>query len=305
MHALNLLIAGNKSQLSKRLQAALQGTPHRQQEPSGRVQEKKSNSHAARSRPVDRIETASKPDSDVDDRDKLSSVSSLDLYEDQPNINTLDNAMVQQPAAFTAAQLPTIRKKVPHSVAEVFSQCLSFHEPSQPLQGLGVTSSSAPVRRPGSANPLGLQPALDKGTEDKILWGENLDFSLFLPNTITRPQVPELQVRFDDSGPGSSSNMTMVRKRKPVIDTFQKWLDAYTTYMIVIVTAYTRHALELLKYQQSISCVTTKFKGLTWLTYDEQIRGRAARDLTIDWGQVELELWTVTFSGLAKPHYLL
>ena len=94
----------------------------------------------------------------------------------------------------------------------------------------------------------------------------------------------------------------MIRKRKPVIDTFHKWLDAYTTYMIVLVTAYPRRAPELLKYQQTISCAATKFKGLTWLTYDEQFRRRAARDLTIDWGQVDLELWTVTFSGLAKPH---
>ena len=162
LQALNLPITGSKSQLSKRLQAALQGTQHRQQETSGRVQRQKSKSHAARSRPVDRTENASKPDSiDVDDRDELASVSSFDLYEDLPNSNTLDDAMDQPPAPFTAAQLATIRETVQRSVAEVLSQRPSFPEPSQPLQGLGVTSSSAPVRRPGSANPLGLQPALD------------------------------------------------------------------------------------------------------------------------------------------------
>ena len=251
---------------------------------------------------MDHTENTSKPDSDVDDRDELSSVSSLDLYEDPPSIDTLDDVLDQPPAPFTAEQLTTIRETVQHSVTEVLSQRPSFLEPSQPLQGLDVTSSSAPVRRPGWANPLGLQQALDKSTEDKILRGEYIDFSLLLPDTITRPQVPELPVCFDDSGPGSTSNMAMVRKRKPVIDTLHKWLDMYTTYMIVIVTAYPRHGLELLKYQQSISCVATKFKGLTWLTYDEQFHRRAARDLTIDWGQVDLELWTVTFSGLAKPH---
>ena len=49
----------------------------------------------------------------------------------------------------------------------------------------------------------------------------------------------------------------MVRKRKPVIDSFQKWLEAYMVYMLVIVTAF-----ELVKYQQIISRAITKFKGL-------------------------------------------
>ena len=90
--------------------------------------------------------------------------------------------------------------------------------------------------------------------------------------------------------------MTMVRKHKPVINTFHKWLDAFTTYMIVLVTAYP---------QRTISCAASKFKGLSWLTYDEQFRLRAANDLTINCGQVDLELWTVTFSGLAKLHCIV
>ena len=88
----------------------------------------------------------------------------------------------------------------------------------------------------------------------------------------------------------------------PVIDSFHKWLDAYTTYMLVIVAAYPRRALELLKYQQIISRAESKFKGLAWLAYDEQFRRYAASDLTRPWDLVDLELWTVTFSGLAKPH---
>ena len=72
--------------------------------------------------------------------------------------------------------------------------------------------------------------------------------------------------------------------------------------MLVIVAAYPRRSLELIKYQQTISSAATKFRGLAWRTYDEQFRRRAAYDLNIAWDQVDLELWTVTFSGLAKPH---
>ena len=71
-------------------------------------------------------------------------------------------------------------------------------------------------------------------------------------------------------------DVTMVRKKKPVIDTFQKWLDAYMVYMLVLVTIYPRRALELIKYQQIISRAVTKFKGLAWVSYDQQFRRRTA-----------------------------
>ena len=46
----------------------------------------------------------------------------------------------------------------------------------------------------------------------------------------------------------------------------------------------------------------TKFKGLEWDTYDEHFRCRAARDLTIAWDRIDIELWMVTFTGTAKLH---
>ena len=64
------------------------------------------------------------------------------------------------------------------------------------------------------------------------------------------------------------SPVTTVRKKKPVIDTFPKWLDAYMTYMLVLVNTYPRRALKLIKCQQLISRAVAKFKGLAWLSYD-------------------------------------
>ena len=87
-----------------------------------------------------------------------------------------------------------------------------------------------------------------------------------------------------------------------MINTFQKWLDAFTAYMLVIGAVHPMRALELIKSQQTISKAVTKFKDLVWLTYDEQFRRRAAYDLSKAWYKIDLELWTLTFSGLAKPH---
>ena len=141
--------------------------------------------------------------------------------------------------------------------------------------------SGTQPRRAGTATPLGLHRPLDRSLEDKILRGEFVDFTLLPPDSRIQTKVPELKLRLDDSSPGSlSSPPSMVRKRKPVIDTFHKWLDAYTTYMLVIAAAYPRRSIELLKYQQIISRAETLL------------------------GSCRLELWTVLFSVLAKPHCL-
>ena len=70
-------------------------------------------------------------------------------------------------------------------------------------------------------------------------------------------------------------------------------------------TSYPRCSPELLKYQQIIRKAGTKFKGLAFLAYDKQFCCRTAYDFSISWDQVDLELWMVTFSSLAKPHCLL
>ena len=116
-------------------------------------------------------------------------------------------------------------------------------------------------QRQGAATPLGLHRPLDRNLEDKILRGEYVDFALLLPDSLSRPQVPKIQLCVDDSTPGSTSPVSMVRKEELVIDTFQKWLDVYTAYMLVLITSHPRRSLELLKYQQIIIRVATKLRA--------------------------------------------
>ena len=201
--------------------------------------------------------------------------------------------------------MAAIQDTVRLSLEQAINSCLSpsvepFSSPPTP-----ITPTPAPQRQ-GAATPLGLHRPLDRNLEDKILRGAYVDFTLLLPYSLSRPQVPKIQLRVDDSTPGSASAFSMVCKRKLVIDNFQKWLDTYTAYMLVLVASFPWHSLELLKYQQIIlSRAATKFKGLAFLAYDEQFHRRAAYGLSISWDQVDLELWTITFSGLAKPHCLL
>ena len=111
----------------------------------------------------------------------------------------------------------------------------------------------------------------DRALVGNVLRGEYTDFPLLLPDTLYQSQTAEFQLRLDDSSSGPmGSPVTMVRKKKPVIDTMFEWLYAYMTYMLVLVNAYPRRALELTKYLQIISRAVPKFKGLAWLLYDQQ-----------------------------------
>ena len=208
-------------------------------------------------------------------------------------------SMDSSDAVFTPAQLEAIQDTVSSTVQAVF-QSLPHNDAIPPAPAF----SSTPSPHVSSvASPNGLNRPLDKALEDKIFRGEYVDFSLLLPETLYQTQTPALQLHREDSPPGYlGSLLTVVKRKKPVVDSFQKWLDAFMAYMLVIVTAYPNRVGELIKYQQIISRAVTKFKGLAWYTYDEHFRCSAARDLTIAWDRIDIELWTVTFTGTAKPH---
>ena len=301
---LNLPINGSRARLLERLRLATNSAPAATQRRSrGRLQTgrvHKTNSSASnkrvRPRPQPNVPTeqadAETHSSDEDGRSDVDSAVEEELLEDfEPE--------VLQDAVFSPAQMSAIQETVSTSVNEALRVFNNQETPARFADDLRTPSP----RTLNTATPLGLHRPLDKSLEDKILRGEYIDFCLLLPDSMYRSQAPALQLRYEDSSPGSQgSPLTLVRRKKPVIDTFQKWLDAFTAYMLVIVAVHPTRALELIKYQQTISKAVTKFKGLAWLAYDEQFRRRAAYDLSKAWDKIDLELWTVTFSGLAKPH---
>ena len=303
LQSLNLPITGSRAHLVERLRLATKSAPaatpgrSRSRAQNGRVHKDKplASNVRVRPRPHPSVPTeqadAETRSSDNDEQSDMDSVVE-ELFEDfEPQ--------VPKDAVFSPAQMSAIQETVSASVNEAL-RVFNNHE----AQARFPDNLRTPgPRMPNTATPLGLHRPLEKSLEDKILRGEYIDFCLLLPDFMYRSQAPALQLRYEDSSPGSQgSPLTLVRRKKPVIDTFQKWLDAFTAYMLVIVAVHPSRALELLKYQQTISKAVTKFKDLAWLSYDEQFRRRAAYDLSKPWDKIDLELWTVTFSGLAKPH---
>lgn len=71
---------------------------------------------------------------------------------------------------------------------------------------------------------------------------------MLLLDNLDQSQTPEIHVCLDESSSGpNGSPVIMAKKKKPVIDTFQEWLDVHTVYMLILLTAYPRRALELIK----------------------------------------------------------
>ena len=127
-------------------------------------------------------------------------------------------------AVFTPAQLAAIHDTVSSTVQAAFH--LLPHNDTIP-PALAFSSTPSPRVSP-VASPKGLNCLLDKALEDKILCGEYVDFSLLLPETLYQSQTPALQLHYKDSPPGSlGSPLTVVKRKKPVVDSFQKWLDAF------------------------------------------------------------------------------
>ena len=73
---------------------------------------------------------------------------------------------------------------------------------------------------------------------------------------------------------------------------------AYTTYMLVLVAAFPRRSVEMIRYQQIIGTAVTKFKGLAWLAYDEKFRRRVAKFLWGRWSSYRYQIYSRTLESV-------
>ena len=218
---LNLLITGSRARMLERLRLATTSAPAvvqrrpRGRPKNGRVHKKKNKSSSnvsVRPRPQPSV-SAEQADLETDssDEDGRSDVDSAveELFEDA-------EPQILQDVVFSPAQMSAIQETVSTSVHEGHARYSDdFCTPSP--------------RSQNTATPLGLHRPLEKSLEDKILRGEYIDFCLLLPDFMYRSQAPTLHLRYEDASPGSQgSPLTLVRRKKLVIDTFQKWLEPFT-----------------------------------------------------------------------------
>ena len=156
----------------------------------------------------------------------LSDHASLSFVEDMLQSDTEEDLFptdhcTDQREALSPAQRSIIEDIVSWSVHNALDAVCTNSDFSQ-------MPSSQTLAALGMASPLGLLRPVDRNMEDEILLGEYVDLAFLLPDNLYHSQATEIQLRLDDSSSGPlGSPVTMVRKRKPVIDSFQKWLEAY------------------------------------------------------------------------------
>ena len=65
------------------------------------------------------------------------------------------------------------------------------------------------------------------------------------------------------------------------------WVRAHFPEQRLVIEPIPRPALKLIKYQQIISRAVPNFKGLAWLSYDQQFCRQAACDWSLSWDKVD------------------
>lgn len=172
--------------------------------------------------------------------------------------------------------------------------------------GLGSLSSPVDFSDPAqvaSLHPNFRQPSLashlTKATSTAITSGEYVDFATLLPMTslLTDTIHSHLNLKVGDQGltiPLPSSS------KRPKITSIDRWLDAFAIYFAVIASVYPSRAADLIAYQQLIRDAARKFPGMAWYVYDVEFRRRASHNLSVKWGERDVQLYLDTFTGLPK-----
>ena len=75
-------------------------------------------------------------------------------------------------------------------------------------------------------------------------------------------------------------------KKVKSIDSIKMWMEAFITYIQVVIDNHPNKAHELLKYLSVIRDATVQ-----WVQYDQQFRLRVSRNPTRYWSNTDAELW--------------
>lgn len=165
--------------------------------------------------------------------------------------------------------------------------------------GTGITlnsQNSVVSQNNGSGVPLsdsfrddlGLHVA--QSVKDKIINGEYIELeSLILNNINAVDQSKALVV--DNSG-----NINVKQTNKRTITDISTWIDAFLIFASIYIRAHPEAMQGILKYMANVKLGAHRCIGLGWLSYDQQFRLRKAKNIAMEWGTVDMELWLLYIS---------
>jgi len=129
---------------------------------------------------------------------------------------------------------------------------------------------------------------------EKIINGEYVDLETLLVSTHTEQSRA---VVIDSSG-----NLNLKQKVRKKISDLNAWLDAILIYTSIYIKAHPNSANGLLKYIYNVKLGAARCAGFSWINYDQQFRLKRARNPSLSWGNVDMELCLLYISqGIAPP----
>ena len=80
-------------------------------------------------------------------------------------------------------------------------------------------------------------------------------------------------------------------KKVKSIDSIKMWMEAFITYIQVVIDNHPNKAYKLLKYLSVIRDASHECPTVQWVQYDQQFRLRVSRNPTRSWSNIDAELW--------------
>lgn len=131
--------------------------------------------------------------------------------------------------------------------------------------------------------------AVPQKLADKILSLEFVDMADLLPE----------QWRIEEVQEGACCSRRRSSKKALLTDILA-WLDCFSTMVAVLATEHPGKTAHFMAYQQTIIHASKNFTGAAWATYDLCFRRKAATLRSLDWGIVDQDLYSKSFTGRAK-----
>ena len=78
------------------------------------------------------------------------------------------------------------------------------------------------------------------------------------------------------------------------------WLECYSSLVAVLSSRYPTKIGQFMAYQKTIIKTQRTFVGEGWMVYDSCFRRKASNTKSLDWGEVDINLYNETFVGRAK-----
>ena len=148
----------------------------------------------------------------------------------------------------------------------------------------------APTTTTTVADALSTAPVPAR-TAESIIRGEFIDLSDLLPEGLgLSPSAAPLQLQLGDRGavvqmlPDSATSSNRVKRH---VHDFAAWMEAWTAYLFVVLSAAPSRAPALVAYQAIITDTNRKFHPDGWLAYDCLFRSAASLNKTLRWDVVE------------------